>query len=139
MTILFKKLTATAIIPKRATKWSACVDLHADCSAVILPGKRALIKTGLAVSIYPWQAGRIWPRSGLALRGIDIAAGVIDSDYRGELGVILVNNGEEVFTVNPGDRIAQFAVITVDHSNPKQVDELDKTDRGENGFGHSGI
>jgi dUTP pyrophosphatase len=103
-----------------------------------------LIKTGISVAVPNGTYGRIAPRSGLALKnGIDVMAGVIDADYRGDVGVILVNLGSSPFTINPGDRIAQLILEKIEYNTSVQeigeADDLSPTSRGANGFGSTGV
>ncbi len=140
------KLTRGACVPEYATSGSAAVDLRAALegkSVTILPGGREKIPTGLSIS-----PGRddvvaiIAGRSGLGVKhGITMAngIGVIDSDYRGEISVTLVNHSDLPFTVNDGDRVAQMMFVPVFHADFHEVDSLDPTDRGEGGFGSTGI
>lgn len=131
-------------MPEPATGRSAGVDLRAAVKEPVLigPGSRALIPTGIKVAIphgYEWQ---IRPRSGLALKhGVTVlnSPGTVDSDYRGQVGVILINHGESPFTVNRGDRIAQAVLAKVEFVIIERTDELDTTERGEGGFGHTGL
>lgn len=135
-----KKLDPAAVPPQRASDGAAGYDLCASEAAVILPGTRRIIKTGLAVQVPPLHYGRVAPRSGLAFKfGIDIGAGVIDSDYRGPLGIVMINNGVEDFAVHAGDRVAQFLLERVDVPGVEVVDELDETVRGDKGFGSTGV
>ncbi len=109
---------------------------------VLRPGEIRLIPTGIAVSIPSGYEGQIRPRSGLALRhgiGMVNAPGTIDSDYRGEIGIVLINWGSEAYTVRRGERIGQMVINRVFHAQFEELPELDDTDRGEGGFGHSGI
>ena len=110
--------------------------------ARVLPaGKRHLVRTGLELAIPPNHYGRVAPRSGLAVKaGIDVMAGVIDEDYRGEVGVVLVNLGDEPVTINVGDRIAQLLVEKIGKPEVVEVFQpLDATERGANGFGSTGV
>jgi dUTP pyrophosphatase len=130
-------------IPEPATAGSAGVDLCAavDGELVIGPGARALVPSGFAIALPEGFEAQVRPRSGLALRhGITIpnSPGTIDSDYRGEIKVILMNAGSEPFVVQRGDRIAQLVVAPVQRSVFVEVDDLDETDRGAGGFGHTG-
>ena len=103
------------------------------------PGDRAAVATAVHLELPPGHVGLVWPRSGLALKhGIDTLAGVIDSDYRGEVRVVLVNHGREPFLVRPGDRIAQLLVQRVERVDFVAADALSKTIRGADGFGSSG-
>jgi dUTP diphosphatase len=130
-------------LPSRATSGSSGFDLHAAVRAElrIEPGGRALVPTGLRIALPPGCEAQVRPRSGLALRhGIVLpnAPGTIDSDYRGEIQVILLNAGHEPFTVRRGDRIAQLVIAPVLLAEWSVVAELDDTARGAGGFGHSG-
>jgi dUTP pyrophosphatase len=129
-------------MPARATPGSAGFDLRANRFETLRPGQRALIPTGFAVAIPQGWAGLICPRSGLALaHGITVlnAPGIIDSDYRGEIGVILHNLGNEAFSVGIGDRIAQLVLKRILITDLELVEDLDDTDRGAGGFGSTGI
>jgi deoxyuridine 5'-triphosphate nucleotidohydrolase len=102
-------------------------------------GGRALVKTGIAISLPSGYYGRVAPRSGLAVKnGIDVGAGVIDSDYRGEVGVLLFNFGSEVFRAEAGTRVAQLIVEPMVLVQPVEVSDLDDTQRGAGGFGSTG-
>ncbi len=130
--------------PEYKTKGAAGVDLYANVNSpiTIKPLERALIPTGIYTSIPKGYEGQIRARSGLALKyGITLANGVgtIDSDYRGEIKIILINLGKESFVVKKGDRIAQMVFLKYENVKIKLVDKLDKTERGFNGFGHTGI
>jgi len=133
-------------LPARATAGSAGLDLCAavERDLVLAPGDRALVPTGFALAIPAGYEGQVRPRSGLALRhGVFLpnAPGTIDSDYRGELSVILQNGGHEPFTVRRGERIAQLviaAVITPVLDEVESAAALGSTERGGGGFGHSG-
>ena len=140
MPLNFKKNHPDAILPSRAHEFDAGLDLS-SVENVSIPGKsRATIDTGISVAIPTGSYGRIAPRSGLAHKfGIDVLAGVLDSAYRGNIKVILYNTGDESFTVNVGDRIAQLVIERIINGIPKFVDDLDSTIRAENGFGSSGI
>ncbi len=136
-----KRLRADAIVPARAYAGDAGLDLSA-CERVELdPGERALVPTGLAVAIPEGHAGFVQPRSGLAARhGISIVntPGLVDSGYRGELLVNLVNTDpREAFVVEPGMRIAQLVVVPVPELELVEVDDLPGSERGERGFGSS--
>lgn len=139
-----KKLRSKARIPFRATEGSAGMDLYAciDEPAAIKPHEIRLIPTGIAIALESSDyVAYIYARSGLAIKhGIAPAncVGVIDSDYRGEVCVGLVNQTENEFTVNPGERIAQMVIAPVITPDIEVVDELDDTDRGAGGFGSTG-
>ena len=129
--------------PTLGTEHAAGYDLHAklDKLFVLEPGKRHLFPSGLSMAIPPGFTGLVCPRSGLALRhGVTVlnAPGVIDADYRGDIGVILANLGEQPFTVNPGDRIAQMLFVHALRSVFIPAMGLEQTDRGAGGFGTRG-
>ena len=134
-----KRLTETAQLPTRGSDKSAGLDLYASEDTYVHPGKRNIIKTGLAVVIEDGHYGRVAPRSGLALKsGIDVLGGVIDSDYRGELGVMLLNTDYKTFSVKRGDRIAQLIIEKIAIPKVVEIDDLDETNRGAGGFGSTG-
>jgi len=119
------------------------MDIRANLSSPVLlkPMERKLIPTGLYIQLPEGYEAQIRPRSGLAIKkGITVlnSPGTIDADYRGEIGVILVNLSNEDFEINDGERICQMVIGTYTKAEWKQVDELDTTDRGEGGFGHTG-
>lgn len=139
-----KRLSSNASLPRYATPGAAGMDLCACLSerVTLAPGERALIPTGLAVSIPRGYVGLVFARSGLAVKqGVALSngVGVIDWDYRGEVKVGLVNLGRETFTVEHGARIAQMVVLPVEQMALREVAELDDTDRGAGGFGSTGI
>lgn len=139
MKIYVKKLREDAYLPTRGSANAAGLDLYAVDEVVIPPGGRALVKTGISVAVEHGTYFRIAPRSGLALKhGIDTMAGVVDSDYRGEICVILSNLNDASFQVLKGDRIAQGIVEVIQLAEVVEVDDLDSTDRGSNGFGSTG-
>lgn len=130
-------------LPSYETKGSAGLDLRAniDNPIVLQPLDRALIPTGLFMELPVGYEAQIRPRSGLALKkGITVlnSPGTVDSDYRGEVGVILINLSSVDFTINPGDRIAQMVIAKHEQAEWVEVDELSSTERGEGGYGHSG-
>ena len=131
-----------AMLPQRAHEGDAGLDLFAVAATRIAPGARASVPTGIAIEIPPDHAGLVLPRSGLAARhGIALvnAPGLIDSGYRGEVRVLLLNTDRrEPFTVGPGDRIAQLLVVPVASVEPVAVAELAGSTRGEEGFGSTG-
>jgi dUTP pyrophosphatase len=137
-----KKLSPDAELPFRGTPGSAGYDLTSTESHVILPGYRAVVATGLAVEIPDGTYGRIAPRSGLAVKnGIQVGAGVVDSDYRGELKVVLFNHDlNKTFNIKPGYRIAQLILETIQTPEVEEIKEsLQQTERGEGGFGSTGV
>tara|TARA_A200000113_G_scaffold220676_1_gene231213 strand:+ start:933 stop:1370 length:438 start_codon:yes stop_codon:yes gene_type:complete len=130
-------------LPTYATKASAGVDLKAVLEAAITlhPLERKIIPTGLKIALPEGYEAQVRPRSGLAAKfGITVlnAPGTIDADYRGEIGVILVNLSNEAFTIEPGERIAQLVVAKFEQIDWKLTQELSETDRGEGGFGSTG-
>jgi len=142
VTLRFRRLSAAARPPAQAHEGDAGYDLHAAEAVTIGPGERASVATGIAVAIPAGQAGLVVPRSGLAARhGISVvnAPGLIDSGYRGELRVLLLNTDRsEPFSVEPGDRIAQLVLVDVETPELEEVAELDETARGAGGFGSTG-
>jgi dUTP pyrophosphatase len=128
-------------LPAYQTDGAAGLDLRADEACTLLPGERRLVPTGIAVEIPVGHEGQVRPRSGLALRhgvGMVNAPGTIDADYRGEVGVILVNHGQQPFAVARGDRIAQLVIAPVVRVELLEVDALGDSDRGAGGFGSTG-
>jgi dUTP pyrophosphatase len=136
------RLSDEARLPSRAHAGDAGLDLHAAEAASLGPGERGSVGTGIAVEIPDGHAGLVLPRSGLAARhGIALvnAPGLIDSGYRGELRVLLLNTDrEEAFEIEPGDRIAQLLISPVTEAEPVEVEELSESARGGGGFGSSG-
>ena len=131
-------------LPEYATPGSAGMDLRANIDAPITlaPGERKLIPTGIHIALPVGYEAQVRPRSGLALKyGIGLAnmLGTVDSDYRADVGVILINLGQENFVVNDGDRIAQLVIAKHETAEWDVVDELDETERGEGGYGHTGV
>ena len=126
-------------LPTKGSDKAAGLDLHATKTSTIPPGERALVPTGIKVKLPPGTYGRVAPRSGLALKGIDVAAGVIDRDFRGEIQVVLVNNSSSSFIISVGDRIAQLIIERIATVDIIKVDTLDPTSRGDRGFGSIGL
>lgn len=127
-------------LPAQKTLGAAGFDLSAAHCATIYPGQRVTIRTGFAWAIPVGMAGFVWPRSGLAVKDwLDTLAGVIDSDFRGELGVVLINHGERPVTIAPGDRIAQLVIGMHLTATAFEVEELDATERGAGGYGSTGV
>ena len=132
----------TIKIPEYATPNSSGVDLCSTMYCMIKPGEQALIPTGIKIAIPEGYEAQIRPRSGLALNQkitIPNSPGTIDADYRGEIMVLLKNNGEDPFTLRFGDRIAQMVFVPVVQANFIEVKQLDETKRGSGGFGSTGI
>lgn len=139
--VLVQRLDPGLPLPVRAHPGDAGVDLYAAESTMLAAGARAAVPTGLAVAIPDGYAGLVTPRSGLARRhglGIVNAPGVVDSGYRGEIHVILVNHGSEVVSVERGERIAQLVVVPLAAAGWREVDSLPPSERGTGGFGSSG-
>lgn len=136
-----KKLSENATIPTQGTSFAAGYDLYAAEDAVVVCGTRKLVKTNVSMEITPGYYGRIAPRSGLAYKnGIDVLAGVIDSDYRGDIGVILYNTDKNIdFIVKKGDRIAQIIFEACYSATLNNVENLDNTLRQAGGFGSTGV
>ena len=131
-------------LPKYQTELSAGMDLYAniDKPITLKPLERTLVKTGLFISLPKGYEAQVRPRSGLAFKnGVTVlnTPGTIDADYRGEIGVILVNLSADDFTINDGDRIAQLVIAKYETAIWEEVENLDETERGEGGFGSSGV
>ena len=145
MEIKVKKLTVDAKLPYRATRGSAGADLFAriDGDVTIAPGERKLISTGIAIELPDSGCGAfVFPRSSVSSKfGVSLAncVGVIDSDYRGEIKVPLINHSDAPYTVRNGDRIAQMVIMPVVLPEYKEAEILGDTDRGEGGFGSTGV
>ncbi len=130
-------------LPEYATAHSAGMDLRAnlDASVILAPGQRALVKTGLFLELPEGTEAQVRPRSGLAFKhGVTVlnAPGTIDADYRGEVGVILINHGQEPFEVKDGERIAQLVIARYERVTFTEVTDLAASERGAGGFGHTG-
>ena len=131
-------------LPEYETKGSAGVDIQAyvEEPVVLKPMERALVPTGLFIELPEGYEAQVRARSGLAIKhGISLVNGIgtIDSDYRGEIKVILINLGDKDFIVNSGDRIAQMVIIKHERADSELVEDLNETERGQGGFGHTGI
>ncbi len=139
-----KKLHPQAVIPSYMTEHAAGMDLCTVIEApiVLAPGERTLLPTGLAIEIPPGFEGQVRPRSGLALKkGISLvnSPGTIDADYRGEIGIIIINHGVEPVEFLPGDRVAQLIIAPVTQATLVEADELNDSVRSSGGFGHTGV
>jgi dUTP pyrophosphatase len=135
----FQKLHPEAILPSRGSSSAAGLDLHSIESITLGPKERVMALTGLAVAIPNGYYGRIAPRSGLATRhGLDVLAGVIDSDYRGEIGCLLYNTGDERIELPAGTKICQMIIEQIITPAAVWVDHISATDRGSGGFGSTG-
>ena len=143
-TLKIRKVSENAIIPKRATGGSAGLDLCAciDAPITLNGGETALIPTGLAIELPSAEYGAfVFARSGLAIKhgiGLLNAVGVIDSDYRGEINVGVINQIGEAYTIEPGERVAQMVILPVSMMPVEEVETLGETDRGAGGFGSTG-
>ena len=138
-TIRVKRLSDKAIIPTRANSCDAGWDLYASKPRGLAPDQRAMFCTDISLEIPEGFVGLIWPRSGLSVKkGVDVLAGVVDSGYRGEVKVCLLNTGHEWLEVEEGDRIAQILFQEVPEFQLQEVDVLQNSDRGVGGFGSSG-
>ena len=142
MTLKFKRIHPDAVLPAYAHPSDAGMDVRSVEELAIAPGKRALVRTGLVMMLPPLYEAQVRPRSGLALKhGITVlnTPGTIDSGYRGEVGVVLINLGQEEFTVAKGDKIAQLVIAPVTQPEIVEAFDVDETDRGEGGFGSTGV
>jgi dUTP pyrophosphatase len=135
----FQKLHESARLPTRGSRFAAGLDLYSVERLTMQPGQRAVVGTGLSVAIPAGFYGRVAPRSGLAIElGLDVLAGVIDSDYRGELRCALINHGSEPVLIEMGQRMAQLIIEAIAAPEPAWADELEETARGAGGFGSTG-
>ncbi|KER10061.1 MAG: deoxyuridine 5'-triphosphate nucleotidohydrolase [[Candidatus Thermochlorobacteriaceae] bacterium GBChlB] len=144
LTIRFLKLHPKAIAPAYATPQAAGMDVAAclEQEIVIPPRRSALVPTGLAIELPDGYEAQLRPRSGLALKhliSLPNTPATIDADYRGEVKVILINHGEDAFTVKHGDRIAQMVIAKVEKAQFVEATHLSETERGAGGFGHTGM
>ena len=142
MTLRFRKVRPDAVLPSYAHPSDAGMDVRSVEELTIAPGKRALVHTGLVMLLPPRYEAQVRPRSGLALKsGVTVlnTPGTIDSGYRGEVGVILVNFGDADFQVKKGDKIAQIVIAPVTQPEIVETAEVDETDRGSGGFGSTGV
>ncbi len=139
MKVRIKKLNDDAIPPKYAHEGDAGMDLYSRETMILKAGTRHLFKTGISMEIPEGYVGLFWDKSGLAFKnGITVLGGVIDSGYRGEFGVILLNTGEDDYEIKKGDKIAQVLIQPVVNAELEVVEELDNTKRGDGGFGSTG-
>lgn len=142
MTLKFKRIHPDAALPAYAHPSDAGMDVRSVEELVIPPGKRALVHTGLVMLLPPLYEAQVRPRSGLAAKfGVTVlnTPGTIDSGYRGEICVILINLGEADFQVRKGDKIAQLVIAPVTQPTVEETDLVDETDRGVGGFGSTGL
>ncbi|XP_014217926.1 deoxyuridine 5'-triphosphate nucleotidohydrolase [Copidosoma floridanum] len=139
-TLRYVKMTEKAFAPEKGSALSAGYDLRSAYDHVVPARGKTLIKTDLKFAVPEGCYGRVAPRSGLALKNfIDVGAGVVDADYRGEVGVVLFNHSDTDFIVKPGDRIAQFICEKIAYPTLEHVEALDDTKRGAGGFGSTGV
>ena len=137
--LYFCKMSKDATTPTRGTELSAGYDLYSAQNYTIEPKDKALVMTDIQVSVPEGTYGRIAPKSGLTVKHfIDVGAGVIDPDYRGNVGVVLFNFGKDLYTVNKGDQIAQLILERIYLADLHELPLLDKTKRGNSGFGSTG-
>ena len=139
ISVYIRKLDESAIIPTRATDSDAGYDLYSTNDGVVPARGRKVVGTGIAIAIPPGHYGRVAPRSGLAVkRGIDVLAGVVDSGYRGEVGVVLQNLSDEDFPFKKGDRVAKLILEQCNTIGWVELDELEDSVRSDGGFGSTG-
>ncbi|XP_050696149.1 deoxyuridine 5'-triphosphate nucleotidohydrolase-like [Eriocheir sinensis] len=135
----FKKLTENAFPPSKGSKWAAGYDLMSAYDLVVPAQGKALVKTDIQIDLPEGCYGRVAPRSGLSWKNhIDVAAGVIDRDYRGNVGVVLFNHAKTELTVKKGDRVAQLICERIVYPELQEVEEIENTERGDGGFGSTG-
>lgn len=135
----FKKLDPRAILPTRGSALAAGLDLYVIEELTIPPGERLLARTGLAVAIPEGYYGRVAPRSGLASKhGLNVLAGVIDADYRGEIGCLLYNAGDETIQLSAQSKICQLIIEKIITPDAAWTDDISDTERGDGGFGSTG-
>ena len=139
MKIKILKINSEAIIPNYANKNDAGLDLYSAEDFVLKPGERRAFKTGVKMEIPEGYVGLVWDKSGLAVNdGIKTMAGVIDSGYRGEIKIVLINLGEKNFEIKKGQKIAQMLIQKIEHPEIEIVEFLSESGRGESGFGSTG-
>eukprot|EP00002_Diphylleia_rotans_P000526 TRINITY_DN10279_c0_g5_i1.p1 TRINITY_DN10279_c0_g5~~TRINITY_DN10279_c0_g5_i1.p1 ORF type:complete len:163 (-),score=39.27 TRINITY_DN10279_c0_g5_i1:227-715(-) len=135
-----KKLSEHATIPTRGSSKAAGWDLYSAYDYVVPARGKELVKTDIAIAVPPNTYGRVAPRSGLAWKNhIDLGAGVVDEDYRGNVGVVMFNHSDQDFKVSKGDRVAQLILERISLADLQEVVELDDTERGAGGFGSTGV
>ena len=135
-----KILTESSKLPSRGSAFAAGYDLYANESVVVKTKNRVVVSTGIAIAVPAGTYGRVAPRSGLAVKhGIDIGAGVIDADYTGEVKIVIFNHGNDDYTINAGDRIAQLIIEKICTPDILKVDELQRTVRNASGWGSTGV
>ncbi|GIL73629.1 hypothetical protein Vretimale_5486 [Volvox reticuliferus] len=138
--LLVKKLSDKATLPKRGSAGAAGYDLASAEDTVVPARGKVLVKTDISIRVPKGTYGRVAPRSGLAAKNfIDTGAGVVDEDYRGNVGVLLFNHSDTDFQIKVGDRIAQLVIEKIATPDVEEVEELDSTERGVNGYGSTGV
>ncbi|CAJ1049369.1 Deoxyuridine 5'-triphosphate nucleotidohydrolase [Xyrichtys novacula] len=136
----FAKLSEHATTPTRGSAKAAGYDLYSAYDYTIGPLDKAIVKTDIQIAVPHGCYGRVAPRSGLAVKNfIDVGAGVVDEDYRGNVGVVLFNFGKEAFEVKKGDRVAQLVCERICYPDLEELETLDETERGAGGFGSTGL
>jgi len=139
-TLLIKRLSEFATLPTKGSKLAAGYDLYAAHDCTVKARGKDMVKTDIQIALPAGTYGRIAPRSGLAWKhSIDVGAGVVDEDYRGPVNVILFNFGDEDFQIKRGDRVAQLICEKIEQTQVREVDDLESTERGANGFGSTGV
>ncbi len=140
MTIKIKKISSDAKLPQYANEHDAGMDFFSNEECIIKPGERKLLSTGISMAIPQGQVGLIWDKSGLAVKhGLKTMAGVVDSGYRGEIKIVVHNLSDKDYLVEKGNKIAQMLIQRIEQKELLEVEELDETQRGEGGFGSSGL
>ncbi|MBI5306499.1 dUTP diphosphatase [Candidatus Wolfebacteria bacterium] len=140
MVIKIQKIDFDAIIPNYANESDAGLDLYSVEDVILKPGERHAVKTGIKMEIPEGYVGLIWDKSGLAVKnGAKTMAGVVDAGYRGEIKIVLINLGEEDFVIKKNSKIAQMLIQKIEHPKIEIVSELNESQRGENGFGSTGL
>lgn len=139
MKLKVKRIHQDAKLPSYGHSGDAGMDLFSAEEVVLTKGQAVPVPTGIQVAIPEGHVGLVWDKSGISLKGVHRLAGVIDSGYRGEIKVVMINLGEESFVVNKGMKIAQMLIQPVHHVDIEESDDLDDTSRGEKGFGSTGL
>ena len=140
MTIKIKKISSDAKLPQYANEHDAGMDFFSNEECIIKPGERKLLSTGISMAIPQGQVGLICDKSGLAVKhGLKTMAGVVDSGYRGEIKIVVHNLSDKDYLVEKGNKIAQMLIQRIEQKELLEVEELDETQRGEGGFGSSGL
>jgi dUTP pyrophosphatase len=138
MELKVKKIQEDAKVPHYSHKGDAGLDLFSSVDSILNKGEVKPVPTGIQMAIPEGHVGLVWDKSGISLKGVHRLAGVIDSGYRGEVRVVMVNFGEETFIIKKGMKIAQLLIQPVMDVEVVEADELEETSRGENGFGSTG-